>query len=87
MIRVKRIYEQPKPDDEIRILVERLWPRGVRREIARELHETSPYLEQRRSCLGSSGAHLSQPEKPQPETLSGKSLWKLPRREVPTGTT
>jgi len=36
MIRVKRIYEQPKPDDEIRILVERLWPRGVRREIARE---------------------------------------------------
>lgn len=30
-IKVKRIYESPEPDDGLRILVERLWPRGVRK--------------------------------------------------------
>ena len=30
-IRLKRAYEAPSPDDGIRILVERLWPRGVKK--------------------------------------------------------
>lgn len=30
-IRVKRIYDPPAPDDGTRILVDRLWPRGVAR--------------------------------------------------------
>ncbi len=34
MIKIKRIYEQPTPDDGYRILVDRLWPRGVRKEFA-----------------------------------------------------
>lgn len=34
MIRLKRIYETPQPQDGIRILVERLWPRGLSREKA-----------------------------------------------------
>lgn len=29
MIRVKRVYDPPEPDDGRRFLVERLWPRGV----------------------------------------------------------
>lgn len=29
MIRVKRVYEPPSPDDGTRILVDRLWPRGI----------------------------------------------------------
>jgi uncharacterized protein YeaO (DUF488 family) len=29
MIGLKRVYEAPSPDDGIRILVDRLWPRGV----------------------------------------------------------
>ena len=29
MIKVKRIYDGPTPDDGIRILVDRLWPRGL----------------------------------------------------------
>ncbi len=33
-IKIKRIYEQPGPDDGIRILVDRLWPRGVSKEKA-----------------------------------------------------
>jgi uncharacterized protein YeaO (DUF488 family) len=32
MIRVKRVYESPEPGDGTRILVERLWPRGVRKD-------------------------------------------------------
>lgn len=30
-IRCKRIYEEPASDDGLRVLVERLWPRGIRR--------------------------------------------------------
>lgn len=35
MIRCKRIYEQPSRDDGRRVLVDRLWPRGISRETAR----------------------------------------------------
>lgn len=34
-VRVKRIYEEPMPDDGFRLLVDRVWPRGVSRERAR----------------------------------------------------
>ena len=34
-IRVKRVYEAPSPDDGTRVLVDRLWPRGLAREKAR----------------------------------------------------
>ena len=33
-IRVKRVYEDPGEDDGARVLVDRLWPRGVAREDA-----------------------------------------------------
>lgn len=35
MIRVKRIYEKSTPDDGFRILVDRLWPRGVSKSTAK----------------------------------------------------
>ncbi|MGE5664673.1 MAG: DUF488 domain-containing protein [Deltaproteobacteria bacterium] len=35
MIRVKRVYEPPARSDGERILVDRLWPRGVKKEAAR----------------------------------------------------
>ena len=28
-VRVRRVYEEPQPDDGTRVLVDRLWPRGV----------------------------------------------------------
>lgn len=34
-IRLKRAYETPEPDDGFRILVDRLWPRGVSKSTAR----------------------------------------------------
>lgn len=32
MIRIKRVYDQPEADDGPRYLVDRLWPRGVKKE-------------------------------------------------------
>lgn len=34
-IRTKRAYDDPGPEDGVRILVDRLWPRGVSKEKAR----------------------------------------------------
>jgi uncharacterized protein YeaO (DUF488 family) len=44
-IRLKRIYDLPRPDDGLRILVDRLWPRGVSKQSAavdRWLREIAP---------------------------------------------
>jgi uncharacterized protein YeaO (DUF488 family) len=35
MIKTKRIYESPAEEDGFRILVDRLWPRGVQKEKAK----------------------------------------------------
>lgn len=32
MIQVKRVYEPPEAEDGVRFLVERLWPRGMKKE-------------------------------------------------------
>lgn len=34
-LRVKRIYEPPSNQDGLRVLVDRLWPRGLKRETCR----------------------------------------------------
>ncbi|MGC8572539.1 MAG: hypothetical protein C0171_05280 [Caldisphaera sp.] len=35
MIKLKRVYDKASPDDGLRILVERLWPRGIKKENAK----------------------------------------------------
>jgi uncharacterized protein YeaO (DUF488 family) len=35
MIKIKRIYDHPASSDGTRILVDRLWPRGIRKEEAK----------------------------------------------------
>ena len=32
MIKLKRVYEPASPEDGVRILVERLWPRGIKKD-------------------------------------------------------
>jgi uncharacterized protein YeaO (DUF488 family) len=32
MIRIKRVYDPPEPEDGKRILIDRLWPRGIKKE-------------------------------------------------------
>ena len=51
MIRVKRAYEPPSGDDGERVLVDRLWPRGISKEragIDLWLKEAGPSTELRR---------------------------------------
>ena len=50
MINVKRVYDPPSRKDGKRILVDRLWPRGLRKEDARIVawvREVSPSTELR----------------------------------------
>jgi len=51
VIRVKRVYEKPAAADGVRVLVERLWPRGVRKADARVdrwMKEVAPSTELRK---------------------------------------
>jgi len=51
MIKIKRIYEKPTEDDGYRILVDRLWPRGVAKNKAKIdlwLKQVSPSNELRK---------------------------------------
>ena len=34
-VRVRRVYDQSSPEDGARVLVDRVWPRGMRKEAAR----------------------------------------------------
>ncbi|MXM66065.1 DUF488 family protein [Streptomyces sp. HUCO-GS316] len=34
-VRMRRVYEPPEPDDGLRVLVDRLWPRGLSKDAAR----------------------------------------------------
>lgn len=34
-VRVRRVYESPQPEDGVRVLVDRLWPRGLSKDAAR----------------------------------------------------
>lgn len=51
MVKLKRVYEAPAKDDGTRILVDRLWPRGLTKEKAKVdlwLKEVAPSTELRK---------------------------------------
>ncbi|HLG69965.1 MAG TPA: DUF488 family protein [Chloroflexota bacterium] len=50
-VRLKRVYDEPGPEDGRRVLVDRLWPRGLSKERARVdewLRELGPSTELRK---------------------------------------
>lgn len=50
MLKLKRVYEEFSPEDGCRVLVERLWPRGIKKEQAHidlRLKELAPSTELR----------------------------------------
>ncbi|CAL8971456.1 hypothetical protein CELL_01041 [Cellulomonas sp. T2.31MG-18] len=50
VVRIKRVYDDPAPEDGYRVLVDRLWPRGVSREraaVGTWLKEIAPSAELR----------------------------------------
>ena len=51
MIKAKRVYDEVEKDDGIRVLVDRLWPRGIKKEevkIDLWLKEVAPSIELRK---------------------------------------
>jgi len=51
VIKIKRAYEPPSPDDGTRVLIDRLWPRGVSKEklqLDLRMPEVAPSNELRR---------------------------------------
>ncbi len=51
MVRIKRVYAPPAPEDGYRVLVDRLWPRGLAKETAAVdlwLKEIAPSTELRK---------------------------------------
>ena len=58
MIQIKRAYEKPEESDGYRVLVDRLWPRGVKKEDARLdewVREVAPSDELRKELHGDPG--------------------------------
>jgi len=50
-VQVRRVYEDPRPDDGGRVLVDRLWPRGIAKEhltLDRWAREVAPSTELRK---------------------------------------
>lgn len=75
---VKRVYEPPSPEDGHRVLVDRLWPRGLRKEEARIdswLRDLAPSDELRR-WFGHDPARWPEFQRRYATELDGKrSLW------------
>jgi uncharacterized protein YeaO (DUF488 family) len=70
-LRVKRVYQAPDAEDGVRVLVDRLWPRGLSRERAQIdlwLKEIAPSDALRR-CFQSAGRGLLDRLSREPVTL------------------
>lgn len=55
MIQVRRVYDPPSPDDGYRVLVDRLWPRGMRKDdlvLDAWLKDIAPSTELRKAYHG-----------------------------------
>ena len=74
-IRLKRAYQPPSPGDGVRVLVDRLWPRGVRKSdaaIDRWAKEIAPSTELRR-WFGHDAARWDEFQRRYREELSGEA--------------
>ena len=74
MIRLKRVYENPSRQDGLRILVDRLWPRGLSKERAAVdvwLKDIAPSTELRK-WFGHDGARWKQFQSRYREELAAK---------------
>ena len=77
MVRIKRIYDAPGPADGFRILVDRLWPRGIKKESARLdlwLKEIAP-SDSLRKWLHADFARWGQFGKKYHDEITGSEPW------------
>ena len=89
MIKLKRVYEPPSPQDGLRVLVERLWPRGLTKKRAAVdlwLKDVAPSTELRK-WFGHDPARWQQFQKRyQQELREQKDAVRLLRQKAKDGT-
>jgi uncharacterized protein YeaO (DUF488 family) len=89
MIALKRVYEPPCPEDGLRVLVERLWPRGLSKERAAVdlwLKDVAPSPELRK-WFGHDPARWEQfQDRYRRELLEKKDAVRLLRQKAKEGT-
>ena len=89
MVKIKRIYDPASPDDGKRILIDRLWPRGMKKEEAHLdewLRDLAPSTELRK-WFGHDPAKWTEFKKRYRKELAGKSdLVKRIKAEAKKGT-
>ncbi|MGI5860500.1 MAG: DUF488 domain-containing protein [Myxococcales bacterium] len=93
MVRTKRVYEPPARGDGYRVLVDRLWPRGIRKEALEHdawLRDLAPSTELRKRFHGKperfqefEAAYLKELRSPEVQPLLDE-LTKLARRRTVT---
>jgi uncharacterized protein YeaO (DUF488 family) len=82
-MRIARIYDPPRPDDGVRVLADRLWPRGVRKSdprIDRWSKEVAPSSELRRWYNHDLGRHkefVARYERELEDPVAAKALGEL----------
>ncbi|MDI6847731.1 MAG: DUF488 family protein [Candidatus Bathyarchaeia archaeon] len=90
MIKIKRVYDAPSKEDGYRILVDRLWPRGLSKEKAKVdlwLKEIAPSNELRKKFCHNSAKREEFKEKYAEELKSkGDLLRKIKQIEEEKGT-
>ena len=88
-IRIKRVYEEPDASDGMRILVDRLWPRGLTKEKARVdlwLKDVAPSTELRKWFAHDPARWAEFRSRYLEELKSNKEQLSLLRQEVAKGT-
>lgn len=88
-IRIKRAYEEPDREDGTRILVDRLWPRGLTKEKARVdlwLKDVAPSTELRKWFAHDPGKWAEFQSRYQEELKKNKEQVSLLRKEAAKGT-
>ena len=88
-VRIKRVYEEPHIEDGTRILVDRLWPRGLTKEKARIdlwLKDVAPSTELRKWFAHDPGKWAEFQSRYQEELKRNKEQLSLLRQEAAKGT-
>ena len=89
MIKLKRIYEDPSPHDGCRVLVERLWPRGLTKERAAVdlwLKDVAPSPELRRMVQPRPGPVAAVPDTLPRRAAPNKDAVKALKQKAKEGT-
>lgn len=87
-VQMKRVYETPDKDDGTRILIDRLWPRGLTREKAKVdlwLKEIAPSTELRKWFGHDPEKWKEFQKKYKKEIKENKDTWKILQDKVKEG--